>query len=78
MRTLADVLLLDGINVNHMLVNDGWCWWYRKYAPADAELEKLENEAREDKKGPWAGPQPTPPWEWRKLGRASMNACRGK
>jgi endonuclease YncB( thermonuclease family) len=23
--TIADVLLLDGTNVNHALVNDGWC-----------------------------------------------------
>ena len=30
-RTLADVLLPDGTNVNHALVKDGWCWWYRKY-----------------------------------------------
>jgi endonuclease YncB( thermonuclease family) len=27
-RTLADVLLKDGTNVNHTLVKDGWCWWY--------------------------------------------------
>jgi endonuclease YncB( thermonuclease family) len=32
-RTLADVLLSDGTNVNYALVKDGWCWWYRKYAP---------------------------------------------
>ena len=32
-RTLADVLLPDGTNVIHALVKDGWCWWYRKYAP---------------------------------------------
>jgi hypothetical protein len=32
-RTIADVLLPDGTNVNHSLVKDGWCWWYRKYAP---------------------------------------------
>jgi endonuclease YncB( thermonuclease family) len=30
--TLADVLLPDGTNVNHTLVKDGCCWWYRKYA----------------------------------------------
>jgi micrococcal nuclease len=24
-RTIADVLLLDGTNVNHELVKDGWC-----------------------------------------------------
>ena len=32
-RTIADVLLPDGMNVNHTLVKEGWCWWYRKYAP---------------------------------------------
>jgi len=65
-RTLADVLLLDGTNVNQTLVEDGWCWWYRKYAPEDTVLEGLEKEAREGKKGLWADPQPVPPWEWRK------------
>jgi hypothetical protein len=37
-RTIADVLLPDGTNVNHSLVKDGWCWWYRKYAPRDTVL----------------------------------------
>lgn len=55
----------DGTNVNHMLVKDGWCWWYRKYAPGDTELERLEKEAREAKKGLWADPQPVPPWVYR-------------
>ena len=64
-RTLADVLLPDGTNVNHELVKDGWCWWYRKYAPGDAELERFEKDAREAKKGLWADSQPVPPWEWR-------------
>ena len=69
-RTLADVLLRDGTNVNHTLVKQGWCWWYRKYAPGDTELEKLEKEARDAKIGLWVDPHPVPPWEWRKLGRA--------
>ena len=64
-RTIADVLLPDGTNVNHELVKDGWCWWYRKYAPGDTVLEGLENEAREKRKGLWADPQPVPPWGWR-------------
>jgi hypothetical protein len=62
-RTLGDVLLPDGTNVNHTLVEDGWCWWYRKYAPGDTVLEGLESEAREARKGLWADPQPVPPWE---------------
>jgi micrococcal nuclease len=68
-RTLADVLLPDGTNVNHTLVKDGWCWWYRKYAPGDTVLEGLEQEAREAKKGLWADPAPIPPWVFRKAKR---------
>lgn len=65
-RTLADVFLPDGTNVNHTLVKDGWCWWYRKYALENTALEQLEKDAREARKGLWAEPQPVPPWEWRK------------
>jgi hypothetical protein len=56
-------------NVNHMLVKEGWCWWYRKYAPADGELEKLEKAARVSKKGLWVDPAPVPPWVFRKAKR---------
>src|SRR5215510_15119679 len=68
-RTIADVLLPDGSNVNHELVKNGWCWWYRKYVPGDVELEKLEKEAREAKKGLWVDPAPIPPWVYRKGNR---------
>lgn len=68
-RTLADVLLTDGTNVNHELVKQGWCWWYRKYAPSDKELERLEAEARDARKGLWVDPVPIPPWVYRKARR---------
>lgn len=64
-RTIADVLLPDGTNVNHELVKNGWCWWYRKYSPGDITLERLETEAREARRGLWADPQPVPPWVYR-------------
>jgi endonuclease YncB( thermonuclease family) len=60
------MFLLDGTNLTHKLVKDGWCWWYRKYASGDTVLRGLEIEAREAKKGLWADSQPVPPWEWRK------------
>jgi micrococcal nuclease len=63
-RTLGDVFLSDGTNVNQELVKQAW--WYQKYAPGDTVLAGLENEAREWRKGLWADPQPVPPWEWRK------------
>jgi hypothetical protein len=65
----GDVILPDGTNVNHALVKDGWCWWYRKYAPRDMVLDGLEHEARERRKGLWADPQPVPPWVYRKARR---------
>lgn len=68
-RTLGDIILPDGMNLNQELVKQGWCWWYRKYVPGDTVLEGLENEAREARKGLWADPHPMPPWEWRKRSR---------
>ncbi|HSL03972.1 MAG TPA: thermonuclease family protein [Nitrospiraceae bacterium] len=50
-RILRDVILLDGMNLNHALAKDGWCRWYREYAPRDAVLEELEKAARETWKG---------------------------
>jgi endonuclease YncB( thermonuclease family) len=54
---------------NQELVKQGWCWWYRKYAPGDAVLEGSEKVARAAKRGLWVDPQPVPPWEWRKRSR---------
>jgi micrococcal nuclease len=68
-RTLADVILPDGTNVNQELVKQGWCWWYRKYAPGDTELERLEKDARDARKGLWVDPAPIPPWVYRKARR---------
>lgn len=68
-RVMADVQLADGTNINHELVKEGWCWWSRKHAPDNVQLERLELEAKEAKKGLWADPAPIPPWEYRKAQR---------
>ncbi|MDF0677369.1 MAG: hypothetical protein P0120_23980 [Nitrospira sp.] len=49
----------------HELVKEGWCWWYRKYAPEETILEGLEQEAR-GARNVWTDPEPVSPWEWRK------------
>ena len=59
-RTLADLLLPDGMNVYQALVKQGWCWSYRHYAPGDTALEGLKKEAREARKELWANLQPVP------------------
>jgi len=64
-RTLAEVTLPDGKNLNRDLIRAGLAWWYRRGAPEDKELEALEAEARRLKLGLWVDPNPFPPWEWR-------------
>ncbi len=59
-RTIGEVILDDGRNLNQELVKAGYAWWYRKYAPGDTILKKLETEAREAKEGLWNDPHPTP------------------
>ncbi len=44
-RTIADVLLPDGRVLNRELVQAGFAWWYRRYAPDDETLAQLEREA---------------------------------
>lgn len=68
-RLVAEVLLPDGKNLNHELVRAGLAWWYRRYAPKDDQLKRLEQEARAAKRGLWADPDPLPPWEYRKQRR---------
>ena len=58
MMRLRDWYPPQHTNVNHALVKEGW---YRKYAPGNTALERLEADAREAKWGLWAAPHPVPP-----------------
>lgn len=62
-RTLARVAV-DGVDANAKLVEEGLAWHYRQYS-SDANLARLETEARAAKRGLWADPSALPPWEFR-------------
>jgi endonuclease YncB( thermonuclease family) len=64
-RRVAEVILPDGRSMNREMVSWGMAWWYRKYAPADTELPRLEAEARAARRGLWSQSAPIPPWTWR-------------
>jgi micrococcal nuclease len=65
-RTVGEVILPDGKSLNRELVRAGLAWWYRQFARGDRELERLEAEARRDKRGLWADKDPVPPWNFRR------------
>jgi micrococcal nuclease len=65
-RTLGWIHI-DGTDVNRHLVGDGWAWHYTKYN-TEADIAKLQEEAKEAKRGLWKAPnQPMAPWEYRSL-----------
>ena len=55
-----------GESINHKMVEQGYAWWYRKYAKNDKELEKLQKQAKLKKRGLWAMPNSIAPWEFRR------------
>jgi endonuclease YncB( thermonuclease family) len=69
-RTIGRVYV-GSVDVNAALVRQGAAWVYRQYSH-DGALLRLEQEAREARRGLWALPeaQRMPPWEWRAAGRS--------
>ncbi len=65
-RTVGEVILPGGRNLNQELVRAGLAWWYVQFAPRDRVLAALQTEARDAKRGLWADKNPVPPWEWRR------------
>ncbi len=56
---------VSGTDVNRELVVRGFAWVYRKYSN-DAELLRLEADAKRKGLGLWAESTPIPPWDWRR------------
>lgn len=69
-RTVGEIILSDGRNLNRELIKAGLAWWYQRYSN-NPSLGKLEEEARKSKRGLWVDPHPTPPWEFRLQKRLS-------
>jgi micrococcal nuclease len=65
-RTIGDVFLPDGRHLNKELVKMGLAWWTCQHS-SDAELQQLEEDAREKNRGLWKDPMPIPPWVYRQL-----------
>ncbi len=65
-RTVANVMFLpNGQSLNHELVENGYAWWCKRYAPNDKDLELLESDAKLNRLGLWSSDNATAPWEFR-------------
>lgn len=65
------------LNANHAQILSGMAWWYRYYAkeqpPEDrGRYESAEDEARKRGWVLWTGPEPVPPWDWRRGQRTTV------
>lgn len=71
-RTVGRVYA-GSVDVNAEMVRQGAAWVYRQYS-RDLSLLRIEQEAREARRGLWALPeaQRTPPWEWRAAERPAQ------
>jgi endonuclease YncB( thermonuclease family) len=59
--------------INMEIVKDGFAWRYVQY-DKPGEFTTAEADAREHRRGLWADPNPSPPWEWRKAKRRASKA----
>jgi endonuclease YncB( thermonuclease family) len=62
-RTLGRVSC-GGVEVNAEQLRRGMAWHYVKYSD-DADLQRLEDQARWQRLGLWSASRPQPPWEFR-------------
>ena len=63
-RTIGEVLTAEGENLNRVLVDEGFAWWFERYNDDDS-LGDLQATARAREAGLWAGDDPIAPWDWR-------------
>ena len=59
------ICYVNGVDINSLMVKNGWALAYRKYSMDYIDEEK---EAKDKKMGMWAG-KFIAPWRWRKLKR---------
>ena len=75
------VIYIGGIDINQLMIQDGYAWFYKQYAkdqPKEEALRyaKAEQDARAKHKGLWADPNPVAPWDFRKEDKEQARAAK--
>jgi endonuclease YncB( thermonuclease family) len=66
-------LSVNGVDVNRQMIATGNAWHYAAYSK-DQSLAALQDQARAQRLGLWAQPDPIPPWEFRATKKAANAA----
>ena len=65
-RQVAVVTAADSTkSINQLMIEQGHAWHYPRY-DQNATWAAAQRRAREARRGLWAAPKSTPPWEWRR------------
>jgi endonuclease YncB( thermonuclease family) len=62
---VAEIVLPDGRRLSQEMLRAGYAWRLGPQSQ-DAELARLEADARAAHRGLWADARPMPPWDWRR------------
>ena len=75
-RTVG-MVTVDGQSLNELIVQNGYAWVYRQYCNERfcSDWVRLEEKARQQRKGLWAGSNIIPPWEWRHQPKETMKVA---
>ena len=68
---VVGTVTVAGRDVGLTLVQEGYAWWYRRYAADQGALDVVrygaaELAARRDRRGLWQDPAPQAPWDYRR------------
>jgi micrococcal nuclease len=63
----------EEINLNTHMVVTGFAWHFVRFAPKNKTLAESQEEAKQMKLGLWSAPNPTAPWDWRRLQAEKLN-----
>ncbi len=66
-------LSVNGVDVNRQMIATGNAWHYAAYSK-DASLATAQEQAKTQRLGLWAQPNPIPPWEFRATERSRKSA----
>ncbi|MDC1311472.1 thermonuclease family protein [Burkholderiales bacterium] len=64
-------VIFEDMDVNWMLVRDGFAWWYRQYKREQSAEDRVryadaERKAKDQQIGLWSDDSSVPPWDWRR------------